>query len=124
MTAATGDLRLSKGALLFVPDAAPELLLRLESTWTPPPGFKSARARLVLEQRATAVASSSARPHVTPAHGVPEALVGDVVGADGDRAVVDVAGVPFVLIGAGGSGRIAATLAPPLYGKDVTPSAR
>jgi hypothetical protein len=64
---------------------------------------------------------------VTPTHGVPEQLVGDVVSTDGDRTVVDVAGVAFTVRGATPkTGRVAATLAPPLRALDVAliPSAR
>lgn len=118
-----GELRLSRGALLFVPDGAPEVLLRVEAPgFAPPPGMKAARARLVLEQQADLVgpAPSSAKKRLSPTHGVPEELVGDVVGVGDGRLVVDVGPFRVVIVAPDeGYARVAVALSPPLVARGV-----
>jgi len=97
-----GALRFSKGAWLFRPDALDVLwrVTPLPQPETTAPST-SIRARLVvLAARVRRSASTTAA--ATPRTGVPERLVGAVVGGGGSTLVVDV-GVPVVVDGVAGA---------------------
>jgi hypothetical protein len=113
----TGELRLAKGALLFVPDGT-DLLLRVEARLALPASFKRARAALTLQIDAEDVAASTERPGLSPPQGVPERIVGDVAGRD--PLVVDAGGVLVHIVGATATAaRVAVTARGPLRAVDA-----
>jgi hypothetical protein len=97
-----GALRSSKGAWLFRPDAL-DVLWRVTPLPLPETTALSTsiRARLVV-LAARVWRSSSTTAAATPRTGVPERLVGTVVGGGGSTLVVDV-GVPVVVDGVPGA---------------------
>ena len=112
-----GELRASKGALIFVPEGA-DHFLRVEVDAPLPEGFLSGAVRTTLCQEATEVLEADeASLGVFPEHGVPEELSGTVIGRDGRRVAVDLGAFKMVLLvpeGTDSPARIYAKLAPPL----------
>jgi hypothetical protein len=97
-----GTLRLSKGVWLFRPDAV-DVLLRVEPT--PPPsteGFLSRPVEAILSVRGEATVTDGAA-RIEPRTGVPQRVVGRVLAVADDSLVVD-AGIPLVVVVAGGGG--------------------
>lgn len=95
-----GTLRLSKGAWLFRPDAVDVLLRVTPSPEPAPEGFLSRPVEATLSVTGHARPGDGA-PAIEPRTGVPERLVGRIVDVAADAIVVD-AGVPVVVMGAGG----------------------
>ena len=73
-----GELRATKGALLFIPDGT-DRMLRLQVSIPIDDDFRRGRARLTLAQSAREVVQTDRFPiGVKPEHGVPEQVIGDV----------------------------------------------
>lgn len=84
-----GELRASKGALLFVAKGSRRLLRVSAPSAQVDPGLKSRPVRLRLQQSAkAAIARPKAALSVEPEHGIPERIVGDLEGRDGRVARV------------------------------------
>jgi hypothetical protein len=116
-----GELRASKGALIFIPQGTSHYL-RVESTLQLPEGFRSGPARATLRQDAELVRSAGRRGDgVEPDHGVPEELCGTVIAREYGEVVLDVGFPIHVRLPAGeASGkRLYVMLRPPLVADDA-----
>lgn len=92
-----GELRASKGALIFIPDNSGDRHLRVDVPLALDGSFRRGRATMTLVQSATAIVEAKRFDVVVePEHGVPEKIIGDVVGQDGDE--LEVAAGPLSLI--------------------------
>ncbi len=88
-----GELRASKGALIFIPDGS-DRYLRVETSLALQSSFRSGRATMKLVQPASAIAPGPRfDATIEPEHGVPEKVIGDVTGRDGDELVIDAGGL-------------------------------
>ncbi|MFH1809671.1 MAG: hypothetical protein ABIJ09_13070 [Pseudomonadota bacterium] len=85
-----GELRASKGSLIFIPDGTTHFL-RVESSVQLPEGFRSGSMRTTLRQNAELVRAAGRRGDgVEPEHGVPEELCGTVLEQRDGEVVLDV----------------------------------
>jgi hypothetical protein len=93
----TGELRVIKGALVFIPDGT-EHYLRVRTQLTLPEGFHAGRARFQLLQHASEIrAAAHGESGIHPAEGIPERISGVVTGVAGDRAEIQAGPVPVVI---------------------------
>lgn len=95
-----GQLRWSKGAWLFRPEAL-DVLLRVQPTPAPDAeGFLSRDVRARLQVTARAIHRGKAPALVEPRTGIPAEISGVVLAHAGEALLVD-AGVPILVLGDG-----------------------
>jgi len=115
-----GELRASKGALIFIPEGT-DRYLRVEVDLDLPPSFRSGKAALTLVAAAKATAEHPRAPAaLEPEHGVPTRASGEVLERRDGALLVDTGVVRLLVTTAEGrSGRVICELEGPLRGADV-----
>ena len=95
--AVEGELRASKGALIFIPEGTQQYL-RVDVPLALERGFRRGRARMVLAQSAGTVIETKRFPvGVQPEHGVPQRIIGEVISQGDGELVVESGGVTVVV---------------------------
>ena len=119
----SGELRATKGALLFIPEGT-DRMLRVQVSTPLSEDFRSGRARLTLAQRAREIVQTGRfEPGVKPEHGIPEQVIGDVVQQTDDAVLLDCGA--FTLLVAlpddapSYDGRLVCQMQGPLEGRDA-----